>query len=127
MDRKGVLLPDYEKFIADAIFQNIKFPNKLTKWLSAPVLLKIIQMLDNWALDRLPAKVKAMIIPFVDAAFNGKVDEMRRLAADIGANYLDIKHVSEDTELYMVDSWTRVLVSHTMAYAEYREGIKQVA
>lgn len=127
MDRKGVLLPDYEKFIADAIFQKIKFPNKLAKWLSAPVLLKIIQMLDNWALDRLPAKVKAMIIPFVDAAFNGKVDEMRRLAADIGANYLDIKHVSEDTELYMVDSWTRVLVSHTMAYAEYREGIKQAA
>lgn len=124
MDRKGVLLPDYEKFIADAIFQNIKFPNKLAKWLSAPVILKIIQMIDNWALDRLPAHVKTIIIPFVDAAFNGRLEEMRRLAADLGASYLDLKHVSKDTELYMVDSWTRVLVSHTMAYAEYREGQK---
>ena len=127
MERKGVLLPDYEKFIADAIFQKIKFPNKLAKWVSAPVLLKIIQMLDNWALDRLPSHVKAIVIPFVDAAFNGRIEEMRRLAADIGANYIDLKHVSKDTELYMVDSWTRVLVSHTMAYAEYREGIKQAA
>lgn len=127
MDRKGLLLPEYEKFIADAIFQNIKFPNKLAKWLSAPVLLKIIQMIDNWALDRLPAQVKDKIKPFIDAAFAGKLEEMRRLAADLGANYLDLKHVTKDTELYMVDSWTRVLVSHTIAYAEYREGQKALA
>lgn len=117
-------MPEYEKFVADAIFQNIKFPNKLAKWVSAPVLLKIIQMIDNWALNRLPEKIKRIMIPFMDAAFTGKIEEMRRLAADLGANYIDLKYVSKDTELYMVDSWTRVLVSHTMAYAEYREGQK---
>lgn len=126
MDRKGILLPEYEKFIADAIFAKINFPNKIARWLSAPVMLKIIQMIDNWALNRIPAHIKVKIIPFVDAAFNGRLEEMRRLAADIGAGYLDIKHVSKDTELYMVDSWTRVLVSHTMALAEYNDGRKSV-
>lgn len=126
MDRKGILLPEYEKFIADAIFAKINFPNKIARWLSAPVMLKIIQMIDNWALNRIPAHIKVKIIPFVDAAFNGRLEEMRRLAADIGAGYLDIKHVSKDTELYMVDSWTRVLVSHTMALAEYNDGRKAV-
>ncbi len=121
MERKGVLLPDHERFVAEAIFQKIKFPNKIAKWVSMPVLVKIIQMIDNWVLDRLPTHVKNMVKPFVDAAFAGKIDEMRRLAADIGANYFDLKHVTRDTELYMVDSWTRVLVSHTMAYSEYRK------
>lgn len=120
MDRKGILLPEHEAKIADAIFAKIKWPNKIVKWVSAPALRKVIELIDNWAINRLPEHIKAMIAPFIDAAFRGSIEEVRRLAADLGASYFDHKYLSQTTEMELVDAWTRVLVTSVYAYAEGR-------
>ena len=125
MDRKGILLPSHENFVAEAILLRVKFPNKIAKWVTKPVLLRLIIMIDNIIINRASPKIKAILIPFVDAAFAGKLEEMRRLKTDLIVNFVDWKHVSPDTELYVVDSWTRVIVSHTMALAEHLEGVKR--
>lgn len=122
MDRKGLLNDAQENWCADVIFHKVQFPNKIAKWVSRPVILWIIRMIDNLVLNRIKPELKAVIIPFINAGMNLKIEEMRRLATDLGAMQLDLKYVSKDTELYMVDSWTRVLVSHGLAFVEYQEG-----
>jgi hypothetical protein len=66
----------------------------------------------------MPAKLKATFIPFVDAAFKGKIEEMRRLFTDVIAGLVDWRGVSKDTQLYVYDSGTRLITSVTMAFAE---------
>ena len=121
MDRKGILNEQQESFLCDVIFAKVKFPSWMPKWFSKPVLLRAVRMIDNLVLNRIKPELKAILIPFINAAIEGRIEEMRRLATDLGASFVDIKYLSKDTELAMVDSWTRVIVSHSFAYVEWKK------
>lgn len=121
MDRKGLLNEGQELFVTDVMFHRVKWPAWMPKWFTKPILLRVVRMVDNLVLNRIKPELKVILIPFINAAMAGKIEEMRRLATDLGASQLDIKHLSKDTELAMVDSWSRVIVSHSFAYVEYRQ------
>jgi hypothetical protein len=123
MNRKGLLLPEYEEFISEAIWDLVKDskPKWLPKWVSMKGILLVVRSIDNLILDRMPQNLKSTFIPFIDAAFKGKVEEMRRLATDVIAGLIDWKGVTKDTQLYVYDSGTRFIVSVTMAFAEKRK------
>ena len=129
MDRKGLLLPDYEVFLSDAAYDFIedKKPKWMPKWFTKNVLLQLIRQFDNLILDRMPEKLKATFIPFLDAAVKGKLEEMRRLSTDVIADLVDWKGVTKDTQLYVYDSGTRFIVSLAMAFAEKRESKRLTA
>ena len=125
MDRKGLLNESQELFLTDVMFHKVKWPAWMPKWFTKPILLRVVKMVDNLVLNRIKPELKTIIIPFINAAMDGRIEEMRRLATDLGAAHIDIKYLSKDTELAMVDSWTRVIVSHSFAYVEYREAIRR--
>jgi hypothetical protein len=118
--RKGILLPEYEVFISEAVWDLVKDhkPKWLPKWISMQGVNLVVKSIDNLILDKMPAKLKATFIPFVDAAFKGKIEEMRRLFTDVIAGLVDWRGVSKDTQLYVYDSGTRLITSVTMAFAE---------
>ena len=122
MERKGILNEQQESFLCDVIFHKVKFPSWMPKWFTKPVLLRAIRMIDNLVLNRIKPQIKAVLIPFIDAAMQGRIEEMRRLATDLAVANIDFKNISKETELAMVDSWTRVIVSHAFGFIEYRNG-----
>lgn len=126
MDRKGILLPAHETHFGNAGFEFIKekLPRFLPKFVTVFVFIQIVKTIDNMILNRMPANLKAIFIPFIDAAFAGRVEEMRRLATDVFAGLVDWKGVTKDTQLYLYDSGTRFMMALAMSAAEKIESRK---
>ena len=127
MDRKGILLPSHESNLGNAFWDFIKdkLPKRFPKFFTLPVLIGIIRTIDNMILNRMPDHLKAVMIPFIDAAFAGRVEEMRRLATDVFAGLVDWKGVSKDTQLYLYDSGTRFVLALAMSAAEKIESRRE--
>ena len=120
MERKGILLPQHETHLGNAGFDFVKekLPKLLPKFVTVFVFVQIIRTIDNLILNRMPENLKLIFIPFIDSAFAGKVEEMRRLATDVFAGLVDWKGVSKDTQLYLYDAGTRFVMALAMSAAE---------
>ena len=127
MNRKGILLPEHETNLGQAFWEFVKdrLPKWMPKFISLPVLVQVIRTIDNLILNRMPGHLKAIFIPFIDAAFAGRVEEMRRLATDVFAGLVDWKGVSKDTQLYLYDSGTRFVLALAMSAAEKIESRRE--
>jgi len=128
MDRKGLLLPETEVFLSKVFWDFIepRKPKWLPKWITMQGILLFIKTIDNLILHRMPANLKAIFIPFIDAAMASKVEEVRRLFTDVVAGLVDWKGVSKDSQLYVYDSATRLITSLTLLFVEKYEN-KQAA
>ena len=127
MNRKGILLPEHESNLGNAGFDFIKekLPKLLPKFVTVFVFVQIIRTIDNLILHRMPETLKKVFITFIDAAFAGRVEEMRRLATDVFAGLVDWKGVSKDTQLYLYDSGTRFVLALAMSAAEKIESRRE--
>jgi hypothetical protein len=123
MDRKGILLPAHEQNLGNAGFEFVKerLPKLLPKFVTVFVFIQIVRTIDNLILHRMPDNLKTIFIPFIDAAFEGRYEEMRRQATDVFAGLVDWKGVTKDTQLYLYDSGTRFIVALAMSYAEKKQ------
>lgn len=128
MDRKGLLLPETESFLANVFWDFIepRKPKWIPKWITMQGLLVFIRTVDNLILHKMPENLKKIFIPFIDAAMAGKVEEVRRLSTDVIVSFVDWKGVSKDNQLYVYDSVTRLVVSLTLAFVDKYEN-KQAA
>ncbi len=124
MNRQGVFTPVQEDFIVNMIFFFARFKNKVLQWAAKPFLGILVRGIDNFILDRIRPDWKADIIPIIDAAAGGHANVVRQLAVDWTNRKVNIKHVSEDTEMEFIDSVSRVLVTGTRVFSEYRAGLR---
>ena len=124
MDRQGVFTSRQEDYIISMIFFFARFNNKILQWAAKPFISMVVRGVDNFILDRIRPDWKADIIPIVDAAANGHANIVRQLAVDWTNRKVNIRHVSEDTEMEFIDSISRVLVTGTRVFSEYRAGLR---
>ena len=124
MDRQGVLTPEQEDWIIGLIFHIAKFNNKILQLVSKPLISLIIKGVDNYLLNKIKPDWKEDIIPVIDKAITGDVNGVRQLAVDFANKKVDIKYVSEDTEMEFVDSISRTIVTGAVVLTEYKKGLK---
>ena len=109
MDRDGLLSKEQEATLVEALAGWIQFKNKILNMVKPTALTIGIRAIDNQGLDRLSPDWKADLIPIIDKAMAGNVEETRRLVTDLVNKRVDIPKVDEETELIIYDSLTKLL------------------
>lgn len=74
--------------------------------------------MDNRFADRIHPEWKTPLIPILDKALEGDIEETRRLVTDLINQKIDIPGIQEDVELMMFDGFTRFAVAAVAWYLE---------
>lgn len=120
-ERKGVLTPEQENFIADAIDFWLKFKNPLLEKGDGPILRLVVRAADNNGADKLPQQWKEELIPIVDAAMNKNYDSVRGLVADFLNKKIDIPNMDDYMETMVFDSFTKFVVAAIAFFVEKKK------
>lgn len=108
---KGIIKPEGEVLIAKALDSFFKFKNPFLEGGDYMFFLFAVKSIDNNGLNKIPPTWKERLIPVVDAALEGKKEEVRRLATDLINEKIDIPKVDEETELILFDSFTKFVAA----------------
>jgi hypothetical protein len=106
-ERIGFLTPEQEKLLADALDEFLKFKNPIIEKFDGPVALIVVRGVDNRFADKVNPVWKTPLIPIIDCALAGDIEETRRLVTDLINQKIDIPCIQEDVELMMFDGFTR--------------------
>jgi len=117
-ERIGFLTPDQEKLLAEALDEFLKFRNAIMEKMDGPVALLVIRGVDNRFADRINPEWKTPLIPIIDRALAGDIEQTRQLVTDMMNNKIDIPGVQEDIELMMFDGFTRFAAAAVAWYME---------
>ena len=117
-ERKGFLTPEQEELLAKALDEFLKFKNAIIEKFDGPVALIVIKGVDNRFADRINPEWKTPLIPVIDKALEGDVEETRRLVTDLINQKIDIPGIQEDIELMMFDGFTRFAAAAVAWYLE---------
>ena len=117
-EREGFLTPEQERLLAEALDEFLKFKNAIIEKFDGPVALIVIKGVDNRFADRINPEWKTPLIPIIDKALEGDVEETRRLVTDLINQKIDIPGIQEDIELMMFDGFTRFSVAAVAWYLE---------
>ena len=121
MERKGLVTPAHEDFMAGVLDDLFKFKNPLIEKFDKTFFKIMISTLDNQGLDRLNPEWKGDLIPLIDSAIALNVEETRRLATDLLNKRVDIPKVDEETELMVFDAFTRFIVAAIDWYVQKKQ------
>jgi len=102
-----VLTPEQEKLLAEALDEFLKFKNSIVEKFDGPVALIVVRGVDNRFADKVNPAWKTPLIPIIDSALAGDIEETRRLVTDLINQKIDIPGIQEDVELMMFDGFTR--------------------
>jgi hypothetical protein len=89
-EREGFLTPEQEKLLAEALDEFLKFKNAIMEKFDVPVALIVIKGVDNRLADRITPIWKTPLIPIIDKALEGDIEETRRLVTDMVNEKIDI-------------------------------------
>jgi len=120
-ERKGFLTPEQEELLAKALDEFLKFKNAIIEKFDGPVALIVIKGVDNRFADRINPEWKTPLIPVIDKALEGDVEETRRLVTDLINQKIDIPGIQEDIELMMFDGFTRFAAAAVAWYLERKK------
>jgi len=84
--------------------------------------LIVIKGVDNRFADRINPEWKTPLIPVIDKALEGDIEETRRLVTDLINQKIDIPGIQEDIELMMFDGFTRFAAAAVAWYLERKKG-----
>jgi len=121
LNRKGILTPEQEDFLARILDDFFKFKNPIIETFDRMFFKMIIQAADNNGLDKINEEWKNDLIPIVDAAIALKTEEVRRLTTDLLNKRIDIPKVDEETELMVFDSLTRFIAAAIDWYVQKKK------
>jgi hypothetical protein len=71
--------------------------------------------------DRITLIWKTPLIPIIDKALEGDIEETRRLVTDLMNDKIDIPGVKEEVELMMFDGFTRFAAAAVAWFPERRK------
>jgi hypothetical protein len=95
--RKGILTPDQEKKLANILDEKIKL-NGLLEAFDFYLFKALIQVVDDYAVDKLEDNLQLQIIEFVDLVIEGKYEEASEVAAKLSDNVIDIPGIDDEKE-----------------------------
>ena len=107
--------------LAKALDEFLKFKNAIIEKFDGPVALIVIKGVDNRFADRINPEWKTPLIPVIDKALEGDVEETRRLVTDLINQKIDIPGIQEDIELMMFDGFTRFAAAAVAWYLERKK------
>lgn len=117
-ERIGFLNPEQEKLLAEAVDEFLKFKNAIMEKVDGPVALFVIRGVDNRFSERVSPAWKTPLIPIIDRALQGDVEQTRQLVTDMMNSKIDIPGVQEEIELMMFDGFTRFAAAAVAWYIE---------
>lgn len=117
-ERIGFLTTEQEKLLAEALDEFLKFRNAIMEKMDGPLALLVIRGVDNRFADRINPEWKMPLIPIIDKAMEGEVEQTRQLVTDLMNSRIDIPGVDEDIELMMFDGFTRFAAAAVAWYIE---------
>jgi hypothetical protein len=100
MERIGLFTPAQERIIIDAVKTFIKPKNKFLGWIQLQGVKYLIK--GEWKTD---------IIPVIDTIYEKRYETARQLITDLLNKKINIKNISEETELRLFDSITRFIAA----------------
>jgi len=110
-ERKGLLTPEHEEYLAGVLDYFFKFKNSVMERFDHMVFKLIIQAGDNNGLHRINPSWKETLIPIIDAAMAGDFNAVRQLTTDLLNGKIDLPFADEEIELRMFDSFTRFVAA----------------
>jgi hypothetical protein len=119
-EREGFLTPEQEKLLAEALDEFLKFKNAIMEKFDGPVALIVIKGVDNRLADRITPVWKTPLIPIIDKALEGDIEETRKLVTDLVNEKIDIPGIQEEVELMMFDGFTRFAAAAVAWFLERR-------
>lgn len=108
-ERKGIFTPEQEEFLAKVLDDFFKFKNKLYEQFDKATFRLILRVSDDSTLDNISSQWKLKLIPIVDEAIKGNIDEVRKYVTDLLNEKIDIPKLDEEQELMVFDAFTKFL------------------
>ena len=110
-ERKGLLTPEHEEYLAGVLDYFFKFKNVMMEKFDKMGFKLIIQAGDNNGLHRINPSWKETLIPIIDAAMAGNFESVRQLTTDLLNGKINLPFADEEIELRMFDSFTRFVAA----------------
>ena len=106
---KGLFTKEREKFLIDLACSKLNFKNKWIERFKRPVIRLIVRYGDNSLIDQLPQQWKSDLMPIIDRIIVKDYENARLYINDLINKHINLKKVSEPTELELIDSLTRLI------------------
>lgn len=117
-ERKGLFTPVQEQFLAEVLDKFFEFKNPLYEKFDSVVFKTILKVADDAGVNKLSADWKAKLIPVIDAAMAGNVEDVRTYLIDLLNSKIDIPKLDEEQELMVFDSFTKFLAAAIDFYVQ---------
>lgn len=116
--RVGLFTPAQEEFVAEALDAYFKFKNPLIEAFDKKGFLVLVRAADDIALNKIRPDWKEDLIPIVDSAMSGDIEQTRRYVTDLANKRVDIPNIDEESELMMFDGLTRTIAGAVWYYTK---------
>jgi hypothetical protein len=80
-----------------------------------------VRGVDNCFVDKVHTVWKTPLIPIIDSALAGDIEETRRLVTDLMNDKIDIPGIQEEVELMMFDGFTRFAAAAVAWFLERKK------
>lgn len=117
-ERKGLFTPEQEEFLAEALDSFFEFKNVLYEKFDKAVFKTLIRVADDAGADKINPDWKLKIIPIIDAAILGQVEEVRKYLVDLMNEKIDIPKLDEEQELLIFDAFSKFLAAAIDYYVQ---------
>ncbi len=126
-ERIVFLTPEQEKLLVEALSEFLKFNNAIMEKFDGPVALIFIRGVDNRFADRIKPAWETPLIPIINKALEGDIEETRRLVTDLMNDKIDIPGIQEDVELMMFDGFTRFAAAASVMVPGKKKGSLKIS
>lgn len=117
-ERKGILTPEQENFIAKLLDEKIKFKNPILESMDRMAFKAIITVIDNNLIDRIPEDWKNPLEPILDDAIAEKWEDAASKIATLANEKIDIPGLDEISEQLIFEAITKLVLGLIMGKIE---------
>ena len=117
-ERKGILTPEQENFVAGLLDEKIKFKNPILESMDQMAFKAIITVVDNNLIDRIPEDWQSPLEPIIDEAIAGEWEAAASKIATFANQKIDIPGLDELSEQMIFDAITQLILGLIMGKVE---------
>lgn len=120
-NRKGLFTPEQEDFLATVLDDFFKFKNPLLEQFDKIVFKNLVRIGDDTGFEKISQDWKDSLVPIIDAAMLGKVEEVRKFTTDLLNEKIDIPKIDEEQELMIFDAFTKFIAAAVDYYIQKKK------
>jgi hypothetical protein len=117
-ERKGLFTSEQEEFLADVLDDFFKLKNPVFEQFDKLVFKNLIRIGDDTGLDQIDPVWKVKLVPIVDSAMLGNVEDVRKYTTDLLNEKIDIPKIDEEQELMVFDALTKFIAAAVDYYIQ---------